>query len=985
MSTRRDGTNGARAALPGASDAPSARPDSASPAPAATALPPVVRLVDVHHRYGDTHAADALTLDLPAGCMVGFIGPDGVGKSTWLGLVAGARRIQRGTVEVLGGDMADARHRARVCPRIAYMPQGLGKNLYPTLSVFENIDFFGRLFGQSAAERRRRIDTLLAATGMAAFADRPANKLSGGMKQKLGLCCALIHDPDLLILDEPTTGVDPLSRRQFWELIARIRADRPGMSVLIATAYMEEAEGYDWLVAVDAGRVLATGTPAELRAAGGADTLEEAFIALLPEARRREHRRLEIPPIETGAVVIEARGLQMRFGDFVAVDDVNLQVRRGEIFGFLGSNGCGKSTTMKMLTGLLEPSAGEALLLGRRLDATNIETRRRVGYMSQSFSLYGELSVRQNLDLHARLFHLPADEAASRIAELARRFDLAPVMDIQPDALPLGLRQRLQLAVAVLHRPDVLILDEPTSGVDPVARDHFWALIADLSRKDGVTIFITTHFMNEAQRCDRISLMHAGRILASDTPAALAAARGGERLEDAFISYLEEASGVAPPSATAPAATPDRDLRRSYKPITPPEPRRGSDASRDEGGAEASTPIPGTGIATRVAPTSRPADRLARFSLARLASFSAREATELRRDPVRLTLALLGSLVLMLVMGYGITMDVEDLHYAVLDHDRSVASQSYTLRIAGSRYFLEQAPLEGHADLDARMRAGKLAMAIEIPPGFGRDLARGHAPQVAVWLDGSMPLRAELARAYVGGVHAQTLADVIAESGAGPVRALASVEPRYRYNPELLSLVSMVPKVIPLLLVFIPAMLTALGVVREKELGSILNVYTTPVTRLEFLLGKQLPYIALSMFNFALLFVLAVTLFQVPFKGSFLALATGALLYVTATTGLGLLASTLTNSQIAALAGTSIGTLLPAIQFSGLMDPVSALEGGGYWIGAIYPTTHFLTIASGTFSKALGFADLAGAFVPLALAIPVLTLLSALLLKKQAK
>jgi len=994
VSTRRDGTNGARAALPGASDAPSARPDSASPAPAATALPPVVRLVDVHHRYGDTHAADALTLDLPAGCMVGFIGPDGVGKSTWLGLVAGARRIQRGTVEVLGGDMADARHRARVCPRIAYMPQGLGKNLYPTLSVFENIDFFGRLFGQSAAERRRRIDTLLAATGMAAFADRPANKLSGGMKQKLGLCCALIHDPDLLILDEPTTGVDPLSRRQFWELIARIRADRPGMSVLIATAYMEEAEGYDWLVAVDAGRVLATGTPAELRAAGGADTLEEAFIALLPEARRREHRRLEIPPIETGAVVIEARGLQMRFGDFVAVDDVNLQVRRGEIFGFLGSNGCGKSTTMKMLTGLLEPSAGEALLLGRRLDATNIETRRRVGYMSQSFSLYGELSVRQNLDLHARLFHLPADEAASRIAELARRFDLAPVMDIQPDALPLGLRQRLQLAVAVLHRPDVLILDEPTSGVDPVARDHFWALIADLSRKDGVTIFITTHFMNEAQRCDRISLMHAGRILASDTPAALAAARGCEGLEDAFISYLEEASGVAPPSATAPAATPDRDLRRSYGTITPPEPRRRSDASRDSGGAdatarvagaEASTPIPGTGIATRVAPTSRPADRLARFSLARLASFSAREATELRRDPVRLTLALLGSLVLMLVMGYGITMDVEDLHYAVLDHDRSVASQSYTLRIAGSRYFLEQAPLEGHADLDARMRAGKLAMAIEIPPGFGRDLARGHAPQVAVWLDGSMPLRAELARAYVGGVHAQTLADVIAESGAGPVRALASVEPRYRYNPELLSLVSMVPKVIPLLLVFIPAMLTALGVVREKELGSILNVYTTPVTRLEFLLGKQLPYIALSMFNFALLFVLAVTLFQVPFKGSFLALATGALLYVTATTGLGLLASTLTNSQIAALAGTSIGTLLPAIQFSGLMDPVSALEGGGYWIGAIYPTTHFLTIASGTFSKALGFADLAGAFVPLALAIPVLTLLSALLLKKQAK
>src|SRR5690606_10721465 len=599
----------------------------------------------------------------------------------------------------------------RVCPRVAYMPQGLGKNLYPALSVFENIDFFGRLFGQAQTERARRIADLLAATGMTAFADRPANKLSGGMKQKLGLCCALIHDPDLLILDEPTTGVDPLSRRQFWELIARIRAGRPDMSVLIATAYMEEAEGYDWLVAVDAGRVLATGTPDELRAAGGADTLEEAFIALLPEARRQDHHRLEIPPHSAGESVIEARGLQRRFGDFVAVDDVNLAVRRGEIFGFLGSNGCGKSTTMKMLTGLLEPSAGEALLLGSKLDAKNLETRRRVGYMSQAFSLYGELSVRQNLDLHARLFDLAAAEAESRIAELARRFDLDPVMDVQPDALPLGIRQRLQLAVAVLHRPDVLILDEPTSGVDPVARDHFWALIVDLSRKDGVTIFITTHFMNEAQRCDRISLMHAGRILASDTPAALSAARGCERLEDAFIAYLEEASGVAP----SPAA--DRDLRRSHT----NHPASGgpcrSDASREPGGDEATAPIAGSEARDwrRSHETDRRsgarsplhAERRAGFSLARLLSLSAREAIELRRDPVRLTLALDGTLVLMLVMGYGINMDVENLSFAVLDHDRSVASQGYTLQIAGSRYFTERPALDSHAELDQRMRSGR--------------------------------------------------------------------------------------------------------------------------------------------------------------------------------------------------------------------------------------------------------------------------------------
>src|SRR5690606_11782613 len=227
--------------------------------------------------------------------MAGLIGPDGVGKSSLLSLLAGARAVQEGRVEVLGGDISDARHRRIAGPRIAYMPQGLGRNLYSTLSVFENIDFFGRLFGQASAERERRIADLVESTGLAPFVDRPAGKLSGGMKQKLGLCCSLIHDPDLLILDEPTTGVDPLSRRQFWDLIARIREQRPGMSVLVATAYMEEAARFDWLVAMDGGRVLATGSPRDLTEGAGVDTLEAAFISLLPEEKRREHREVEIP------------------------------------------------------------------------------------------------------------------------------------------------------------------------------------------------------------------------------------------------------------------------------------------------------------------------------------------------------------------------------------------------------------------------------------------------------------------------------------------------------------------------------------------------------------------------------------------------------------------------------------------------------------------------------------------------------------------
>jgi ribosome-dependent ATPase len=507
--------------------------------------PPVVSISEVSLCYGDVVALDRISLELPAGCLVGLIGPDGVGKSSLLSLIAGARQLQSGRIDVLGDSIADARHRRSLWSSIAYMPQGLGRNLYATLSVRENVDFFGRLFGHARAERNRRIDALLEATGLAPFADRPAAKLSGGMKQKLGLCCALIHDPELLILDEPTTGVDPLSRRQFWDLIGRIRSQRPGMSVLVATAYMEEAARFDWLAAMNEGSVLDVGTPADFLSRTGAPDLDQAFIQLLPEEQRSGHVKVKVRPrSETGDgdIAIEARDLTCRFGDFVAVDKVSFRIRRGEIFGFLGSNGCGKTTTMKMLTGLLPASEGEARLFGRPVNAHDLDTRRRVGYMTQSFSLYRELTVRQNLVLHARLFGMDPGRIPARVEEMAERFELASIMDALPESLPLGERQRLSLAVAMIHGPDLLILDEPTSGVDPVARDRFWRIMIDLSRDDGVTIFISTHFMNEAERCDRISLMHAGRVLVSDTPAAIMAARGASDLETAFIAFLEEAS-----------------------------------------------------------------------------------------------------------------------------------------------------------------------------------------------------------------------------------------------------------------------------------------------------------------------------------------------------------------------------------------------------------------------------------------------------------
>ncbi|TXG95968.1 MAG: ABC transporter ATP-binding protein/permease [Rhodocyclaceae bacterium] len=917
---------------------------------------PVARLSGVSLRYGAVVALESIDLALPSGCTVGLIGPDGVGKSSLLALVSGARMIQDGSLEVLGGDIGDRHFRASVQPRIAYMPQGLGRNLYPTLSVFENVDFFGRLFGHGRRERLRRIDELLAATGLAPFRDRPAAKLSGGMKQKLGLCCALIHDPDLLILDEPTTGVDPLSRRQFWELIENIRTRRPGMSVLVATAYMEEAERFDWLVAMVDGRVIGTGTPAALRERTGQPTLDGAFIRLLPDEKRHAHQDLIIPPrgdLNPG-YAIEAEGLTQRFGDFVAVDRVSFQIDDGEIFGFLGSNGCGKTTTMKMLTGLLPPTEGVARLFGRTVDAADLETRKQVGYMSQSFSLYGELTVAANLDLHARLFHLPEARRGPRIKELMARFGLAPYADKAAADLPLGIRQRLSLAVAVVHEPKLLILDEPTSGVDPVARDEFWALLVELSRQQGVTIFISTHFMNEAERCDRISLMHAGKVLASDTPAGLCAARGESTLEGAFISYLEEASGMAGANATV-------GPKKWRKPENP----------------DVTPLVPSLQDAMLRPPST--------FSLRRLLGYAYREALELRRDTIRLAFALLGSVVMMFVLGHGLSFDVEGLRFAVLDRDRSPESRDYVANVAGSRYFVQRPDLADDADLERRMKSGEVSLAIDIPEGYGRDLRRGRKPEVGVWVDGAMPYRGETIRGYMDGLHRDYVRQTIREATGNYPAKVLEIQSRYRYNQDFKSVYAMVPAVIPLLLLLIPAILMALGVVREKELGSITNLYVTPVTRLEFLIGKQLPYVTVSIASYLLMMAEAVFVFGVPVKGSFAAMTLGALLYVTATTGLGLLMSTFTKTQIAALFGTAIVTMLPTIQFSGLTTPVEALEGAGYWIGQGYPATYFILICRGAFTKGLGFADLWHSLLALAAFIPLLTVVSVGLLRKQEK
>lgn len=1022
-----------------------------------------VSIQNLSHRYGKTLALDGVSLDIPKGATVGLIGPDGVGKSTLLSLMAGVKVIQDGRVEVLGGDMADKDVRRDLSHRIAFMPQGLGRNLYPTLSVYENIDFHARLFGLDGQERTRQIARLMEATRLAPFSGRAAGKLSGGMKQKLSLCCALVHSPDLLILDEPTTGVDPLSRRQFWALVDDLRREHAGMTVIVATAYIEEAQRFERLLAMDAGRLLENKPTADVLADYGTDVLEEAYVKMLPPEKQQGSGGLEITPFvpdPAAPPAMEAHGLTKRFGDFTAVDHVSFTIQKGEIFGFLGSNGCGKSTTMKMLTGLLEATEGAATLLGKPIDAGGLDTKMRVGYMSQAFSLYEELSVRRNLDLHARLYQMGAKGAAA-VEEALQQFDLADVADTAPASLPLGIRQRLQLAAACLHHPEVLILDEPTSGVDPAARDMFWRHLLKLSREDKITIFVSTHFMNEAARCDRISFMHKGRVLAVGTPAELAARQNAPDLEEAFVQYLIEAEGGeggeggerSSRQEAAHSESDQREFRQNTDGVLPmnnkaelSEPTVGYVAQathaevasddrhselsddlqgKDTGSSETQNgvrepsshtlpeEIPTVGYSAQAThaevasdnghsqfsddpekhhprpsetPSATPDTQTFKYRFSMIWTFARREAKELLRDKIRLFFAVFGPLIIMASVSWGISFDVRNLKFAVYDRDQTAASRELVEYFDGSRYFLQQPPIQSEAEIDTVLKSSGAILVIDIPSGFGRDLARGLKPEVGFYVDGSMPFNATNIRGYIGSLITAYTKDRIADSGL-PVslKAPAGIEPRFMYNQDFDSINAIAPGVMMLVLMMIPAMMSAVGVVREREIGSIANFYASPAAVAQYLIGKQLPYIAVGMVNFAAMMLMIIYLFGVPLKGSFAGLAIGTLLMVSATTALGLLISCFVRSQLAAIFATAIITMIPAQTYSGFLYPLSTMEGGALIIGKTFPSSWYYTVSVGSFTKGLHTADLLHEYAAIAAFAATSLILACLLLKKQEK
>ncbi|MBV8535672.1 MAG: ABC transporter ATP-binding protein [Alphaproteobacteria bacterium] len=556
---------------------------------------------------GTVTALDDVSLEVRHGALTALVGPDGAGKTTLIRLIAGLMPLDGGELEVMGLDVAAQPQ--GVQDRIAYMPQRFG--LYEDLTVQENLDLYADLHGVSKSARAEQYRHLLEMTALAPFTARLAGKLSGGMKQKLGLACTLVRAPELLLLDEPTVGVDPLSRRELWDIVWRLVREE-GLSVLLSTAYLDEAERCDHVLVLRDGKVLASGPPSKVSelaadrtfrteprageparalqsrliddpgivdavpeaghvrlvraAAGGARTadallaghsvvpvrprLEDGFMILLRQQAAAGRTSAAAPPARrmagSGAeTVIEVRDLVRKFGDFTAVNRVNFKVRRGEIFGLLGPNGAGKTTTFRMLCGLLPATSGTLRVAGLDLRTARASARRHIGYVAQKFSLYGQLSVAENLDFFASAYGLRGDPKRARVDWAVHHFELERMVDLPSGQLPGGFKQRLAMAAALLHEPEILFLDEPTSGADPLARREFWQRITALAEQ-GVTVIVTTHFMEEAEYCDRIVIQAAGTVLAEGTPAevrrhAPPRETGDPTMEDAFIAIVENA------------------------------------------------------------------------------------------------------------------------------------------------------------------------------------------------------------------------------------------------------------------------------------------------------------------------------------------------------------------------------------------------------------------------------------------------------------
>ncbi len=915
-------------------------------------------------------ALDGVSLSAHHGELTALVGPDGAGKTTLLRLASGLLPRDGGKLEVLGIDVgADPQ---RVQDQISYMPQRFG--LYEDLSVIENLDLYADLHGVTAEQRAERYPTLFEMTALGPFRRRLAGRLSGGMKQKLGLACTLVRQPELLLLDEPTVGVDPLSRRELWEIMRHLVRDQ-GLTVLMSTSYLDEAERCNRAIILQQGRVLNEGPPQAVAqlAAGRCCILTPAdgssprrlqaqlidrddIIDAVPDGGRVRIVRAEqpsaplddaqpaTPRFEDGFMVllrrnaqteraqaidmahrvgttreqpaVQVQSLVKRFGAFVAVDHISFEVQRGEIFGLLGPNGAGKTTTFRMLCGLLPPSGGQLRVAGADVRTAPASARARLGYVAQKFSLYAPLTVLENLEFFAGAYGLRGERRRERIDWALRQFDLLESASSVSGQLPGGYKQRLAMAAALLHEPEILFLDEPTSGADALARRAFWRRISALADQ-GVTVIVTTHFMQEAEYCDHVAIMDGGQVLAQGSPGEIRARARADALpeptmEDAFIAVVERARRVS-----------DR--------------REGGSGMRQRTDARGGPEAP-TGSDSRSA------------KLRRVRALVWKETRQIVRDPSSIAMGVILPLILILLFGFGLSLDVKDVPLAVVTEQPSSEATSLFATLQLSPYFhprlLHATPLA-----ERQLMSGQVDGILVIPNDFATRVAGGKA-QLQLVLRGSDANSARIIEGYVEGavgVWATQLGELgqarLSNTTAGPVQ----VQTRLWFNEANDSRYFLVPGLVVLVMTLIGALLTAMVMAREWERGTLEALLVTPVRSDEILLGKTLPYFILALMGFGLCALSAEFLFHVPLRGSLWVLFGASMLYTLVALGIGLLISSAVKSQLVASQLTMLATFMPAFMLSGFLFDLRSMPAAVRFVTYLLPARYYVALLQSVF------------------------------------
>ena len=956
----------------------------------------VLSVRDVHkgfrYRHETVEALAGVSLRVLGGQITGLIGPDGAGKTTLMRLAAGLLLPDQGEIVALGRNVAE--EALEVQAGVGYMPQRFG--LYEDLTVQENLDLYADLQGVHRADRAARYEELMRMTGLAPFTGRLAGQLSGGMKQKLGLACTLIRPPALLLLDEPTVGVDPVSRRELWRIVDGF-VQNQGAGVLLSTAYLDEAERCHDVVLLDGGKLIARGSPQEFRHSvegrsflvtapvvktrelesrlsgrsgvtdavvsgdavrvvmdagktadaeklvadiegaeveGVSPRFEDSFIA-----RLREHRNASVePPSEPRTAasaparhnafkgpMIDVHDLQRKFGSFYAVKGVSFEVGQGEVFGLLGANGAGKTTTFRMLCGLLPPSAGELHVAGVNLRRAPAAARARIGYMSQKFSLYGSLSVEQNLRFFASSYGLVGPRRAERIAWALEEFQLGEEAAVDSASLPLGYKQRLALACALMHEPDILFLDEPTSGVDPLARREFWRQINAVAAA-GVTVLVTTHFMEEVEYCDRAAIMAAGEILALGAPReikqqAAAPDHPQPTMEDAFIHLIEtheassQSSGRDRSSPGNDEQKPDAlqaERHRGRSLQSAGDDRASLDGRRRSGGAM------------------------------RLRGLVRKEFLQIVRDPSSLAIAFVLPIILLLLFGYGVSLDVEHVPIALVIDHFDADSASLAGEFEGSRYF-RAVRMHGMYAAQEALLAGDVDAIVHVRENFAERLRRPQGAPIQVIVNGMDANNSRMISGYVQGAWGRWLASWARDQSLSFVVPV-EIEQRVWFNANLQSRHFIVPGLIALIMTLIGALLTALVMAREWERGTMEALLVTPVGIHEVIFGKTLPYYMLGMGGMLLSLLVAVWLFGVPMRGSLWALFGTSSLFLLTSLGMGLLISTVAKSQFVAAQIAIIVTYLPAFILSGFIFDIGSMPEALQILTRVLPARYFVTI-----------------------------------------